>query len=227
LPQVQSDYAEHVACDDGCGPAVGVCGRQGPAWWNPNDFQELGDKEAEVHDAEHVACDDSCGPAAGLCRRHGPAWWNPNDFQELGDEEAEVDEELLGGGAGGDDGSPPLTSGIIRQHRKTKRKLTTWVGLAAGSTADTLSICAVYDVEGYGSMNQDTIRNKVYERAIKATSRKGANVWVDVGCGASACLTKMVLTLHGQCVAIEANPISADTAMRVLLFAFVFLLVVR
>jgi hypothetical protein len=58
-------------------------------------------------------------------------------------------------------------------------------------------------------MTQDNSRNLVYEAAIAVTAASlqklpiQQQVWVDVGCGASAFLTKMVLA-HGLKCAVCA-----------------------
>lgn len=51
---------------------------------------------------------------------------------------------------------------------------------------------------------------------FKNVSAKHRPLWIEIGCGSSALLTRMVLKHHGQCLAIEVNPKSAATAEKVL-----------
>ena len=67
----------------------------------------------------------------------------------------------------------------VLQHRGSRR---TWVGVGGtGANEDTESICRGYDAEGYGSMNMDMIRNRVYGQAIKTVPTIGKH-----GCGSRA-----------------------------------------
>jgi hypothetical protein len=103
-------------------------------------------------------------------------------------------------------------------HRRGKRN--TWVALEASAKSDVADICTGYDKEKYTSMTTDTVRNKVYARAIKEASAPGTQrkLCVDVGCGASACLTKMGIEWFDDSVGIEVNPLSAKWARKVFLF---------
>jgi hypothetical protein len=71
------------------------------------------------------------------------------------------------------------------------------VGASADAGETSGSICSHYKSEGYSAMNQDTTRNRAYEQAIQ-----GAAGWtssprvLEVGTGASALLTCMVLRHH-------------------------------
>lgn len=81
----------------------------------------------------------------------------------------------------------------------------------------TQSICTNYSGEGYGSMNQDVARNKFFQEAIKfAKSRVSKGTWLEIGCGASALLTKMAVDSGATIVAIEGNAESAAIASRLL-----------
>ena len=63
-------------------------------------------------------------------------------------------------------------------------------------------------------MNADTRKIETYRRAIKTATRKNSTMNIDLGCGANAILTKEILKVHGQCISIELNPVSANTAKR-------------
>lgn len=103
-----------------------------------------------------------------------------------------------------------------------QKSQTTYIARGAGeaggdSAPTTQSICANYSGEGYGSMNQDAARNKFFFESIKhakATSPKGT--WLEIGCGASALLTKMAIERGVTIVAIEGNAESAAIASRML-----------
>jgi ubiquinone/menaquinone biosynthesis C-methylase UbiE len=108
---------------------------------------------------------------------------------------------------------------VRSKRRKVHRTLTVYRqprGRQAQDDDDptTASICAAYSVEGYDSMNLDLVRNRFFRKAIRAAARArpGAQ-WVEVGCGASALLTRMVLDEDPLCciTAFEIN--SAATAL--------------
>jgi hypothetical protein len=76
----------------------------------------------------------------------------------------------------------------------------------------------VYQGEGYSSMTHDLRRNRIYQAAIKQTVAGGKRRFLEVGCGADACLTRMVLAADRDAtvVAIEGNLKAADAAQRLL-----------
>jgi hypothetical protein len=77
--------------------------------------------------------------------------------------------------------------------------------------------CGVYDEEGYSTMTHDRPRNSVYSEAIRRASMSGRKAFLEIGCGADACLTRMVLSQKGTSVfALEANHSSAKAAAAVL-----------
>ena len=67
------------------------------------------------------------------------------------------------------------------------------VGNHAEVTSGT--ICVHYTTEGYGAMIQDAHRNAAFRRAVRACSRED---WVEIGTGATAFLTLMVLEHHSR-----------------------------
>ena len=80
--------------------------------------------------------------------------------------------------------------------------------------------CGVYDEEGYGTMTRDGPRNAVYAEAIRRAVASGFRSFLEIGCGADACLTRMVLAQAGTSVhALEANPASAAAAHTTLVGA--------
>jgi len=83
-------------------------------------------------------------------------------------------------------------------------------------TAET--ICAAYSREGYGSMNNDAIRNNAYKKSIESRCQHHKQThWLEIGCGASAWLTRMVLEQASSNIsAIEVNRESALTAQKIL-----------
>ena len=76
--------------------------------------------------------------------------------------------------------------------------------------------CRVYDGEGYASMTHDRPRNGVYREAIRraAAAFGGGASFLEIGCGADACLTRMVLDVDARTsvFAVEANEASAAAA---------------
>jgi hypothetical protein len=80
-----------------------------------------------------------------------------------------------------------------------------------------LERCGVYDEEGYSTMTHDRPRNSVYSEAIRRASVSGCKSFLEIGCGADACLTRMVLSQKGTSIfALEANHSSAKAAAAVL-----------
>jgi hypothetical protein len=82
-----------------------------------------------------------------------------------------------------------------------------------------------YSTESYASMNQDTPRNSAYARAIElAIKFQNCRRFLEIGPGASAFLTRMVLECKGSnggkdlptVLAVEGNSISAAEARRLL-----------
>jgi hypothetical protein len=75
-----------------------------------------------------------------------------------------------------------------------------------------------YTVNGYDVMNNDVHRNEWYHTAISNGSNLGYHEWFEIGPGASATLSKMVMESHPQntLLAIEANPASASSASSIL-----------
>jgi hypothetical protein len=113
----------------------------------------------------------------------------------------------------------PDAASLVRHLLSLRQKSqTTYVARGADDSGPTTqSICANYSGEGYGSMNQDVARNKFFLEAIKhakATAPEGT--WLEIGCGASALLTKMAMESKATIVAIEGNPDSAAIASRML-----------
>lgn len=105
---------------------------------------------------------------------------------------------------------------------KGKRGKKTWVSVMSsskrqkGGKANTEKICEGYSSEGYESMNGDMLRNRLYRKAIH-TCAKPSSSWFEVGCGAAALLTRMVL--ERPCtwlVAIDINSKSAEMARKIL-----------
>lgn len=98
-----------------------------------------------------------------------------------------------------------------------ERHESSWTGAALVET---------FDCEGYTSMNQDKVRNRVYQRAIEAAVAAGHHRFLEIGPGASALLTKMVLSATPPAgakksqlpsvLAAEANPKSAEAASKAL-----------
>jgi len=89
---------------------------------------------------------------------------------------------------------------------------------AVADSAGMEKLIETYNTEGYSCMNLDTKRNKVYQAAIESLVREGKLQWLEVGPGASALLTQMVLKAHDEThiVAVEGNSASADAAVRAL-----------
>lgn len=79
-------------------------------------------------------------------------------------------------------------------------------------------MCAVYDDEGYAVMTQDTARNAAFRAAIAAAVAAGCTAWLELGPGADAVLTRMVLAASPatRIVAVEGNRRSAAAAERAL-----------
>jgi hypothetical protein len=71
---------------------------------------------------------------------------------------------------------------------------------------------------GYGPMDDDENRNEYFNETIKHESNKGVHNWLEIGPGASACLTSMVLGAHPRntIFAIEARRDSAVRARMIL-----------
>lgn len=87
------------------------------------------------------------------------------------------------------------------------------------SNNNTIEICQTYTSEGYSCMTDDTVRNQFFKLGIQfiVDQQKRWN-WLEIGCGASAILTKSVLSasLKTQITALEVNPFSATNARKVL-----------
>lgn len=127
---------------------------------------------------------------------------------------------------------PSLVQDILSHARSTKRSNSTFLSVADGEGGDNVSaqregssptiksICKSYDSEGYGAMSYDEVRNRFYRSAIAATQSQltGDPEWLEVGCGARALLTRMVLDASpdNTILAFEVNSKSAASAARVL-----------
>jgi len=66
-------------------------------------------------------------------------------------------------------------------------------GGGGGGGCSAEALCAHYSTEGYGCMNDDVVRNGVYRAAIEAQVAAGARAFVELGPGANAMLTRLVL----------------------------------
>lgn len=95
-----------------------------------------------------------------------------------------------------------------------------WCAEASTPPSGLAEVLATYDDEGYTSMNLDTNRNKAYQLAVSAAVKVAKCLrWLEVGCGSSATLTRMVLSIPGAACSIaciEGNVKSAADAERVL-----------
>lgn len=70
-----------------------------------------------------------------------------------------------------------------------------------------------YNLESYSSMNQDSLRNKLFRRAVDKLVKNGVMNWLEIGPGASGTLTRMVLdNPRTTVVGIEGNE---DAVMQV------------
>ena len=107
---------------------------------------------------------------------------------------------------------PALTREVI-QHRTTKG-FPTGIGQEDIAAPTTETICEEYTQEVHSAMNNDTQKIKAYMEAIKEAVKNDKTMNIDLGCGANATLTKEILRVHGQCIAIELNPKAAITARR-------------
>ena len=103
---------------------------------------------------------------------------------------------------------------LVNKISKHRKRLNTWKAQQT-QHGDTLSVCEAYDQEGYASMNTDLYRNRMYRKAIRFHSTK---YWVEIGCGDSALLTRMVLddSPHKVIHAFEVNHNSYQGAARVI-----------
>jgi exonuclease III len=101
----------------------------------------------------------------------------------------------------------------ILQHR-TEKGLPTKVGQEDIVGPTTQTICEHYSDKVFSAMNADTRKIETYRRAIKKATRNKNTMNIDLGCGANAILSKEILKVHGQCISIELNPVSANTAKR-------------
>jgi hypothetical protein len=91
-----------------------------------------------------------------------------------------------------------------------------WWAKASRVTAPPADIRATllqYNDEGYECMSHDAVRNVRYDLAVSQRVREGKRKWLEIGPGAHAKLTKMVLKNHGTTVvAVEGNPLAAEEA---------------
>ena len=88
--------------------------------------------------------------------------------------------------------------------------------LSADGSSETciLDLCD-YGLEGYSVMTLDANRNAFFASCLAACAHEGG--WLEVGCGAAACLTKMLLAATERTVvALEASPAAAASARRLL-----------
>lgn len=84
-------------------------------------------------------------------------------------------------------------------------------------TCGTEEICETYSTEGYGSMNDDLVRNDCYRKAIREICKGGDSFWIEIGCGGDALLTRMVTeSPGGNICALEINSSSAARARQYL-----------
>lgn len=86
--------------------------------------------------------------------------------------------------------------------------------LAQSESLDVWTLCDDYGEQDYESMDDDVHRNAAYTRAFAAVSPR-RDRWLEIGCGASATLTRLALASapSGTTIAaFEVNPQSAAAA---------------
>lgn len=106
---------------------------------------------------------------------------------------------------------PPLLAELLASKWGKFVLLASFVSNATGATD-------VYRVEGYSSMTYDEKRNRVYRMAIESAINDGNTVFLEIGPGHDACLTKMVLEADEKSTvtAIEADALAASGATAAL-----------
>jgi len=80
---------------------------------------------------------------------------------------------------------------------------------------DVWTLCEDYGDDDYDAMDEDEDRNAAYSRAFAAVSPTHKR-WLEIGCGASAMLTRLALDAapNALVTAFEVNPKSAEAARR-------------
>ena len=89
---------------------------------------------------------------------------------------------------------------------------------SASQPIDVWTLCDDYGEEDYDSMDNDVHRNAAYTRAFTAVSPRRTR-WLEIGCGASATLTRLALAnapSGTHVTAFEVNPESAAAATATL-----------
>ena len=120
----------------------------------------------------------------------------------------------------------PLTTTTTTLREQLIKALKSFVMVSCDNVpvnqTNTETICRDYSEGVYESMNMDTARNTQYRLAIQECNKHSLDTtatrcWLEIGCGASALLTKMVLAgTNSSVIAIEANEESAKKARKIL-----------
>ena len=92
------------------------------------------------------------------------------------------------------DGPVDLVRKLL-QHREAMRLYSTVAPEEQPPETSVWGLCEEYDEDHFDAMDEDFNRNSAYTRAFAAVPSTKTK-WVEVGCGASATLTKLVLA-HG------------------------------
>ena len=108
-----------------------------------------------------------------------------------------------------------LVAGLLRW--RARRGLESICALAVQKDRlNVWTLCNDYCDDDYDAMDDDANRNAAYQRAFDAAAQSGCTEFLEIGCGASATLTRLALRAGRgtRVTAFEVNPHSAAAAAR-------------